>query len=969
MPPAVDLCPKCGSPIRAPTAAGVCPRCLLARAIDVAPDPGAGTRRKREELPQLETQRSGAAGNATPGLGFIGKYELIARVAEGGMGTVYRARQPGVDRLVALKVIKSGFLAGENERRRFRVEAEAAARLDHPNIVPIYEIGEHAGHPFFTMPLLTGGTLAEQLARHPEPMDATDAARLLIKLARAVDYAHQRGVLHRDLKPSNVLLDDRNEPHVADFGLAKRLPSADAGQPDGGADLDPDPGGPALTLSMAVLGTPNYMSPEQASGSSRSVTTAADVYSLGAMLYEFLTREPPFVAGTPWETIRLVIEREPVPPSRRLRERRTAARSGNTADVAAPAGASSRRGPLRAGVCVDRDLETICLKCLAKDPSRRYPTAAALADDLDRWLRGEPVLARAAGVPERVYKWVRRRPSTAALVALLALLGLAGGGRIAWQYERLTREAEAARRKLWQREQDRLRCHDNLRALFAATQAFRQTSNRWPDSLVELVPAFIADTNRLICPLALLGTPLAETFESSPSSYISYVYEFSPELARSGWVNYDDVSLWRRGMTIRDLRQAQIGRYGAIVPLIRCGHHFPCPSVAHNGEVFETWVAWAYEVAGRANADHRLPPGWFVQGKPVGSHRVSLDFDAPHRGQAAVRLDLDRTAGVNDPRVLLMQILNAAECRDRWLRVSAWIAADSVFSASIFVQLRDRNNLPLPVKNRQPAAGVRASARWKEYEVTTYVPAEAESLAFGVDLSGYGRLWVDDFSFYLDGQPVAVRTNHDPVDPPRHSTAPANLDFELLPAGLVRPSALASGSAPAAGPVTPPGWQTELDANRSPAARDAEQFFQGRASVRLEPRDGRGGGTRLHQHLNAEPFLNQRLSLTAWMRAGGRPEEGAIRLLAYDKQSQIIAQGQSQPVRTEGGIVTSANGWYQVQLELEVPVTARAVDVVGQLSGASTGPVWIDDIRLSILRDGVKSPIVDGGLKNPDFEE
>ena len=330
-------------------------------------------------------------------VGYFGDYELLGEIARGGMGIVYRARQISLDRAVALKMIRSGEFAGPGEARRFRQEVEAVAALDHPHIVPIHEVGEHAGRPYYTMRLLEGGSLSSRIAefavaaangRNEARRRQTASAVLLGLIARAVHHAHQRGILHRDLKPSNVLLDGKGEPHVVDFGLARRIGSASS-----------------LTATGAVLGTPSYMAPEQARGGA-DVTTQVDVYGLGAVLYELLTGRPPFKGIDALDTVAQVREREVTRP-------RT--------------------------VCdlIDRDLETICLKCLAKDPARRYDSASALADDLARWGRGEAILARRVGRLEQARKWVRRNPSVAALVAVSALFLLAAvGGGVALGYSR-----------------------------------------------------------------------------------------------------------------------------------------------------------------------------------------------------------------------------------------------------------------------------------------------------------------------------------------------------------------------------------------------------------------------------------------------------------------------------------------------------------------------------------------------------
>jgi len=391
---------------------GLCPNCLANDLLGP------------EEPPPFEP---------TAGAGsLLGDYELIEEIARGGMGIVFRARQRSLGRTVALKLMMPSHGASPEFLSRFQTEATAAASLDHPNIVPIYEVGEHEGLPFFSMRLIEGRDLGQELRQGQ--LSPKSAALLVSRIARAVHHAHQRGVLHRDLKPSNVLLDADGDPHLTDFGLARLL------------EHESD-----LTQS-GVLGTPAYMSPEQARGGTARLTMASDVFGLGAILYEMLAAQPPFRAATALETMRKVVEEEP-PPLRAPPDKRKT----ETARL------------------IDRDLETICLKCLAKEPEARYPTALALAEDLERWLAGETILARRASTRERLWRWARRNRAQAALsvVALALLVVVAIGSTAAALRIRTARdETRGQLARMLVSEGNRLqRAGDPLRALPAFVAA------------------------------------------------------------------------------------------------------------------------------------------------------------------------------------------------------------------------------------------------------------------------------------------------------------------------------------------------------------------------------------------------------------------------------------------------------------------------------------------------------------------
>ncbi len=348
------VCPKCGATVFADAPQGCCSVCLV-----------------RTGLASLDDENDEAS---EPTIAWMlkdfGDYELLEEIGRGGQGVVYRAQQKSLNRIVALKVIGLSHWATEAHVKRFRLEAEAAASLNHPCIVPIYEVGERAGACYFSMGLVDGGQL--DAVTKGEPMPIRHAAELIAKLARTVHYAHEHGILHRDIKPGNVLLDAKGEPHLTDFGLARLVETEST-----------------VTRRMEVLGTHSYMAPEQAVGNNALVAGATDIYGLGAVFYQLLTGHPPFAGGTTFETVRLVLDTEPRQP-----------RSWNRK--------------------IDRDLATICLKCLDKDPQRRYSSALALAEDLERWLKHEPIRARRTGFFTRGRKWVRRNPTSALLVVALA---------------------------------------------------------------------------------------------------------------------------------------------------------------------------------------------------------------------------------------------------------------------------------------------------------------------------------------------------------------------------------------------------------------------------------------------------------------------------------------------------------------------------------------------------------------------
>jgi serine/threonine protein kinase/tetratricopeptide (TPR) repeat protein len=386
---AIRICRKCAAKIFPDAPRGLCTACVLEAAVGIGPDgvAGVGDPGRVQKLSPNGTdgvQDTKKSARAARLLGELGDYELLEEIGRGGQGVVFRARQKSLNRTVALKVISLGQWASKAHLRRFRLEAEAAARLEHPGIVPIHEVGERDGSCYFSMKFVEGGQLDEVVRR--TPMSIRQAVELTVKLARTVDYAHEHGILHRDIKPRNILLDAKGEPHLTDFGLARLIESESS-----------------VTHTMEVVGTPSYMAPEQAVGNNPAVSNATDVYGIGAVLYQLLTGHPPFAGGTTYETIRLLLDTEPKQP-RLLNPK------------------------------IDRDISTICLKCLEKDPKRRYSSALALAEDLERWLTHEPIEARHIGVFTRGRKWVRRNPSIAVMTAMLLALAVPLGVTI-WKSE------------------------------------------------------------------------------------------------------------------------------------------------------------------------------------------------------------------------------------------------------------------------------------------------------------------------------------------------------------------------------------------------------------------------------------------------------------------------------------------------------------------------------------------------------
>ena len=394
--PDTKHCAECEAALPPYWPKGLCAQCALDGALDLT---NAASQILQPEAPATPASLQPPSGAESSPLGSFGDYELLEEIARGGMGVVYKARQRNLGRIVAVKMILAGPLAGKEFVQRFRTESAAAAILQHPNIVAIHDVGVHDGRHYFSMDHVEGQNLAQLVGRQPLP--PAKAARYVELIAQAIHHAHERGILHRDLKPSNVLIDANDQPRITDFGLARRL--------DGDS---------SLTMTGQVLGSPNFMPPEQAGGKGGKVGRPSDVYALGGILYFLLTARAPFQAESLEQIITQVLNAEPVPP--RL-----------------------------LNPSIPRDLETITLKCLEKEPSRRFQTAQELADELGRVLRQEPIQARPVNAPEKVWRWCRRKPVLAGALGFAVAALVVGLATTSWQWRRAEQQRRATQHQLY----------------------------------------------------------------------------------------------------------------------------------------------------------------------------------------------------------------------------------------------------------------------------------------------------------------------------------------------------------------------------------------------------------------------------------------------------------------------------------------------------------------------------------------
>lgn len=443
----IKYCGECGASLPEYWPKGLCPQCALSGALDMSQERGHAA--AKTLIIDADDLKSPGSKVEAQRLGCFGDYELLEEIARGGMGVVYKARQTSLDRIVAVKMILAGPLAGKEFVQRFRTEASAAAILQHPNIVAIHDVGVHEGRHYFSMDCVEGQNLAQLVGSQPLP--ASKAARYVELISRAIHYAHERGILHRDLKPSNILIDAASDqPRVTDFGLAKRFGVPSSGGPGPAAAGTPNWD---ITVSGQVLGSPNFMPPEQAGAKRGQVGRPSDVFALGGILYYLLTARAPFQADSLEHTLAQVLSAEPVSP--RL-----------------------------LNPSLPEDLETITLKCLEKEPSRRYQTAQELADELSRFLRHEPIHARPLTAPEKLWRWGRRKPALASLIVLLHVVGAAGLTGIVWQWRRAEHLADSER-------QERMA---GQRQLYVANMNLAQAA--WEENNMSRMQALLKETAR-----------------------------------------------------------------------------------------------------------------------------------------------------------------------------------------------------------------------------------------------------------------------------------------------------------------------------------------------------------------------------------------------------------------------------------------------------------------------------------------